>query len=154
VADSHPLCRGNSIQLLGSSLSGPYQTGIVSLTAGNKRVKEHRDPQGLAEQAGPLAPRSVGTGEAGPGRGHKTDRESTRFNKRDSSYLTARIARDNPQVLEETKEAKRGGQEASDYSGLPQTDLERLIETGELKAREIRKGKAKMISRRSLEALT
>jgi hypothetical protein len=44
--------------------------------------------------------------------------------------------------------------EASDYSGLPQTDLERLIETGELKAREIRKGKAKMISRRSLEGLT
>jgi hypothetical protein len=44
--------------------------------------------------------------------------------------------------------------EAADYSGLPQTDLERLIETGELKAREIRKGRAKMISRRSLEALT
>jgi helix-turn-helix protein len=44
--------------------------------------------------------------------------------------------------------------EASDYSGLPQTDLERLIDAGELKAREIRKGKAKMISRRSLEALT
>jgi len=44
--------------------------------------------------------------------------------------------------------------EASDYSGLPQTDLERLIETGELKAREIRKGRARMISWRSLEALT
>ena len=44
--------------------------------------------------------------------------------------------------------------EAADYSGLPQTDLERLIEAGELKAREVRKGRAKMISRRSLEALT
>src|SRR5262245_15125541 len=44
--------------------------------------------------------------------------------------------------------------EASDYSGLPQTDLERLIASGELRAREIRKGRAKMISRRSLEALT
>jgi hypothetical protein len=44
--------------------------------------------------------------------------------------------------------------EAADYSGLPQTDLERLIDSGELKAREIRKGRAKMISRHSLEALT
>src|SRR5262249_36577709 len=44
--------------------------------------------------------------------------------------------------------------EAADYSGLPQTELERLIETGELKAREIRRGRAKMISRRSLEELT
>jgi hypothetical protein len=44
--------------------------------------------------------------------------------------------------------------EAADYSGLPQTDLERLIDSGELKARETRNGTAKMISRRSLEALT
>jgi hypothetical protein len=43
--------------------------------------------------------------------------------------------------------------EASNYSGLPQTDLERLIESGELKAREVRKGRAKMISRHSLEEL-
>jgi len=44
--------------------------------------------------------------------------------------------------------------EASEYSGLPQTDLERLIEAGELQAREVRGGRSKMISRRSLEALS
>jgi excisionase family DNA binding protein len=44
--------------------------------------------------------------------------------------------------------------EAADYSGLPQTDLERLIASGELKARTVRKGRSQMISRRSLEALT
>jgi excisionase family DNA binding protein len=43
--------------------------------------------------------------------------------------------------------------EASQYSGLPQTDLERLIASGELKVRKVRKGRGIMIKRSDLEGL-
>jgi excisionase family DNA binding protein len=43
--------------------------------------------------------------------------------------------------------------EASQYSGLPLTDIERLIESGELKVRKVRKGRAQMIKRTDLEGL-
>lgn len=62
----------------------------------------------LAENAKPLAEPEIGNGKAGPGRGNKTDNDCNAFlaQGNSSDYLTARIARDNPEVLEGMKQGK------------------------------------------------
>lgn len=54
-------------------------------------------------KAQPLAPAEIGVegGKPGPGRGNKTDSDATRFNDRGQSYLLRRIARDQPQLLDQ-----------------------------------------------------
>lgn len=63
-------------------------------------IKDSRDPAAIAEITTPLP----GHGEIGNGRSRES--MSTSTGKRDASYLTARIARDNPTVLEEMKQGK------------------------------------------------
>ena len=59
----------------------------------------------FAENATPLNGHEYGNGMAGPGRGNKTDDNYNVFsgNGTDSEYLTARIARDRPDILERMK---------------------------------------------------
>lgn len=59
-----------------------------------------------AEQAQPQPIQEIGKGKAGPGRGRKTGANSTRFTRgsTDAAYLTARIARDRPDILDRMKE--------------------------------------------------
>jgi hypothetical protein len=71
-------------------------------------VKEHRDPQVLAQNAEPLKSVEEAARENGRlgGKGNRNqDRQSTPV-KRDSDYLTARIARDRPDILEDMKRGK------------------------------------------------
>jgi hypothetical protein len=57
-----------------------------------------------AENPLPLAIQKAGKGKAGPGRGHKTGDNVTRLERGNhADYLTARIARDFPDILERMK---------------------------------------------------
>lgn len=60
---------------------------------------------GEAAAAQPLALMEVGVegGKAGPGRGNKTDSNTTRFTDRGQAYILRRLARDAPDVLERVK---------------------------------------------------
>jgi hypothetical protein len=58
----------------------------------------------------------IGKGKPGPGRGNKTGSHTTRFNDRGADYLTARIARDNPDILERMK--------AGEFKSVRQAALE------------------------------
>ena len=63
----------------------------------------------IAENAKLLAEPEIGNGKAGPGRGHKTTDNCQSFYGEcgnSSDYLTARIARDNPAILEDMKQGK------------------------------------------------
>jgi hypothetical protein len=62
----------------------------------------------IAENAKPLAEQEYGNGKAGPGRGNKTDYNCNPFlgEGNNADYLTARIARDNPAILEDMKQGK------------------------------------------------
>lgn len=75
-----------------------YECGAI-----DEIIRERKSAQQLAEKARPLKP----TKTAGPGRGRKTGSNTTRFSgKRDAEYLTARIKRDRPDILEKMKAGK------------------------------------------------
>jgi hypothetical protein len=67
-------------------------------------VKEHRDPQVLAEKAEPL--REHGSNQHREESGGNIVTSSTKSKGNSSEYLTARIARDKPEILEEMKAGK------------------------------------------------
>ncbi len=67
-------------------------------------IAERKTAVARASTVTPPPEQEYGKGKPGPGRGHKTGRQSTRITgKRDADYLTARIARDRPDILDRMK---------------------------------------------------
>jgi hypothetical protein len=65
-------------------------------------MEETRDML-LGDKRQELGQREIGKGKAGPGRGHKTASDRSRFSGHygeNTAYLTARLARDRPDILQ------------------------------------------------------
>jgi hypothetical protein len=65
-------------------------------------ILEGQGHQGPIPEAQALGAQEIGRGKPGPGRGHKTGNDITRFHGNrgtSAAYLTARLARDRPDIL-------------------------------------------------------
>jgi hypothetical protein len=91
--------------------------GEVTREEGERRLREKAAE--IMAAAEPMPAREIGKGKPGPGRGGKTDSDTTRLQVgRGSEYLAARIKRDHPELAAKV--------EAGDYASIREATEELL----------------------------